>query len=202
MRPSETRPGTTSPSKRELTHERIVEVAARAIRRGGYDGVGVADIMKEAGLTHGGFYAHFDSRNAMLTEALARAGRVSEAALAERIQACQARGVSPLRAIIEAYLSEAHLDHVEQGCPVAALSSEMPRQAPEVLAASAERVQALIQRLQLALPAGDEAKAQAQLILSTMLGAVQLARVLGANAQGRALLANAGKSLLAQYDKP
>jgi len=193
---------TSQPSKRELTHERIVEVASRAIRRGGYDGVGVADIMKEAGLTHGGFYAHFDSRNAMLAEALARAGRDSAAAVAERVEARRARGESALRAIIEGYLSESHLSGVEQGCPVAALSSEMPRQAPEVLAASAERVQALFQRVQQALPAGDEAKVQAQLIVSTMLGALQLARVLGVNAQGRALLANARKSLLAQYDKP
>lgn len=192
----------SQPSKRELTHERIVEVASRAIRRGGYDGVGVADIMKEAGLTHGGFYAHFDSRNAMLAEALARAGRDSAAAVAERVEARRSRGESALRAIIEAYLSESHLSGVEQGCPVAALSSEMPRQAPEVLAASAERVQALFQRVQQALPAGDEAKAQAQLIVSTMLGALQLARVLGANAQGKALLANARKSLLAQYDQP
>lgn len=192
----------SQPSKRELTHERIVEVASRAIRRGGYDGVGVADIMKEAGLTHGGFYAHFDSRNAMLAEALARAGRDSAAAVVQRIEARQARGESALRAIIESYLSEGHLSGVEQGCPVAALSSEMPRQAPEVLAVSAERVQALFQRVQQALPAGDEAKAQAQLIVSTMVGALQLARVLGVNAQGRALLANARKSLLAQHEAP
>ena len=58
-----------SPSRKEATHERIVEVAARAIRRSGYGGMGVADIMKEAGLTHGGFYAHFASREAMLAEA-------------------------------------------------------------------------------------------------------------------------------------
>ena len=60
--------------RKEITHERIVEVAARAIRRSGYDGTGVADIMKEAGLTHGGFYAHFASREALLAEAADRAG--------------------------------------------------------------------------------------------------------------------------------
>ena len=56
-------------NRKEITHTRIVETAARAIRRSGYDGTGVADIMKEAGLTHGGFYAHFPSRDAMLAEA-------------------------------------------------------------------------------------------------------------------------------------
>ena len=60
----------SQPSRKELSHERIVATAARAIRRGGFHGVGVADIMKEAGLTHGGFYAHFSSRNALLAEAL------------------------------------------------------------------------------------------------------------------------------------
>ena len=64
---------TTTPlntiNRKETTHKRIVETAARAIRRSGYDGTGVADIMKEAGLTHGGFYAHFSSRDAMLAEA-------------------------------------------------------------------------------------------------------------------------------------
>ncbi len=59
---------------KEATHERIVEAAARAIRRSGYNGTGVADIMKDAGLTHGGFYAHFASREAMLAEAADRAG--------------------------------------------------------------------------------------------------------------------------------
>ena len=59
----------SAPSRKEVTHERIVGAAARATRRSGYDGTGVVDIMKEVGLTHGGFYAHFASREAMLVEA-------------------------------------------------------------------------------------------------------------------------------------
>jgi AcrR family transcriptional regulator len=62
----------TAPGHKDATHERIVEAAARAIRRSGYGGAGVADIMKDAGLTHGGFYAHFASRDAMLAEAADR----------------------------------------------------------------------------------------------------------------------------------
>src|SRR5258708_18489219 len=69
--------GRTPNSRKEETHERILNAAARAIRRHGYAGVGVADVMKEAGLTHGGFYAHFDSRDTLLVEALERAGRES-----------------------------------------------------------------------------------------------------------------------------
>src|SRR3954463_16626426 len=71
---------------KEATHERIVGAAARAIRRSGYNGTGVADIMKDAGLTHGGFYAHFPSREAMLAEAADRAGAETVAA-SQRITA-------------------------------------------------------------------------------------------------------------------
>src|SRR5215475_11637245 len=74
----------TPNSHKEATHARIVAVAARALRRNGYAGVGVADVMKEAGLTHGGFYAHFDSRDALLVEALERASTES-AGIAERV---------------------------------------------------------------------------------------------------------------------
>ena len=81
----------TPNSRKEETHERIVDVAARAIRRHGYAGVGVAEVMKEAGLTHGGFYAHFESRDALLVEAIERAGRQSGEAVA---RAAEQRAVS------------------------------------------------------------------------------------------------------------
>jgi len=190
----------SKPSRREQTHERIVEVASRAIRRGGYAGVGVADIMKEAGLTHGGFYAHFESRNAMLAEAIGRAGRDSAAAIEQRMLKAQAQGSSALRAIVEGYLSDKHLSGTEQGCVVAALSSEMPRQAPEVREASALRVQALIERVRRALPA-QRPPEQAFLIASTLVGALQLARTLG-EVPGGVLLAGTRQALLEQYDTP
>ena len=118
----------TAPGKKQLTHERIVDAAARAIRRAGFDGVGVAEVMKEAGLTHGGFYAHFASRDALICEALERAGQDGTERVAQGRASRQARGASPLRAFVEQYLSEQHLAAAEQGCPVAALASEMPRQ--------------------------------------------------------------------------
>src|SRR5258706_7063504 len=98
---------TTAPSRREITHERIVDVAARALRRNGFAGVGVADVMKQAGLTHGGFYAHFESREALIAEAVERAGRETSTRMRERVDASLARGESGLRSGIEAYPSEA-----------------------------------------------------------------------------------------------
>jgi len=127
---------------KKATHDRIVEAAARAIRRSGYNGTGVADIMKDAGLTHGGFYAHFPSREAMLAEAADRAGSES-VAMMERVAA-----TSPppraLQAMMQAYLSKAHVEGVETGCATAALGSEMPRQAPEVRRAATRRIKEMI----------------------------------------------------------
>jgi AcrR family transcriptional regulator len=188
---------TTAPSRREITHERIVEVAARALRRNGFAGVGVADVMKQAGLTHGGFYAHFESREALLAEAVERAGRDTGARMRERVDVSMARGESGLRAVIENYLSEAHLTGAESGCVVAALSSEMPRQSAAVAAPAVNRVRKLIALVQHAMPAGS--KEQAMVIASTLVGTLQLARALGANAQGKALLAASRNALIAQY---
>ena len=127
----------TKPSRRETTHERIVEVASRALRRNGYAGVGVADVMKHAGLTHGGFYAHFPSRDALLAEAVERAGHDGAGLMGRRINQRKARGQNPLQALIESYLSDAHLCDVESGCVVAALASEMHRSLRNTAAATA-----------------------------------------------------------------
>jgi len=189
----------SKPTRRETTHERIVEVAARMLRRNGYGGVGVADVMNQAGLTHGGFYAHFASRDALLAEAVERAGRDSAAAMTRRIDASRARGQSALRALVDGYLSDAHLRAIEDGCVVAALSSEMPRQSPTLLAPSVDRVRSLIELVQRALPEGGTPE-QAMVIAGTLVGALQLARTLGANAQGKAMLAAARSALLSQYD--
>jgi len=162
--------------RKEVTHERIVEAAARSIRRSGYDGTSVADIMKEAGLTHGGFYAHFKSREAMLAEAADRAG-AETVALMERIAA----SVPPertLQAMMEAYLSEAHFEGVETGCGAAALLSEMPRQAPGVRRAATRRIKEMIDLVARQSPDWGKpgAHENALITVATMIGALALAR--------------------------
>ena len=186
--------------RKEESHERIVDAAARAIRRGGYSGVGVADIMKEAGLTHGGFYAHFPSRDALLAAAMDRAGQDGAARLSQGMARRRAEGASPLRAWVETYLSDTHLAGCEQGCPVAALASEMPRQSANVREAAASRVQRLIEALQQVLPA-DAGEHAAAAVTSTLVGALQLARALGDTPRGRAVLASARQAILDQYDR-
>ncbi|WP_243318568.1 TetR/AcrR family transcriptional regulator [Geothrix paludis] len=163
-------------SRKEVTHDRIVEVAARAIRRSGYAGTGVADIMKEAGLTHGGFYAHFASRETLLAEAADRAG--SEAVnWSANIAAAAAPGQS-LQALMHAYLSQQHLEGVENGCPVAALGSEMHRQAPEVRQAATRHIKEMIDVVARQLPdwGTPNAHEQAMFMVSSLVGTMVVAR--------------------------
>lgn len=188
----------TANTRKQDTHDHILEVAARALRREGYAGVRVADVMKEAGLTHGGFYAHFPSREALLVEALARAGRDSAAAVARAAESSRAKGASPFRSFIETYLSDRHLASPETGCPVAALGSDMPRQSLAVRQASALRVARLIEAVRERLPGAS--RSIATVVAGTMVGTLQLARALGDNEDGRAALAAARESLIRQYD--
>ena len=161
-------------NRKEITHTRIVETAARAIRRSGYDGTGVADIMKEAGLTHGGFYAHFSSRDAMLAEAADQAG-TETIAIAERIFA-EASHDEALWALMNAYLSNEHTANIETGCFFAALGSEMPRQAAEVRKASTRRFKELIALIESRLSGQSNAHDKALVMVSTMVGTLLLAR--------------------------
>ena len=165
-----------TPRSKEATHERIVEAAARAIRRTGYDGTGVADIMKGAGLTHGGFYAHFASREPMLAEAADRAGSES-VAMMERIGAT-APPSRALQAMMEAYLSKAHVEGVETGCAAAALGSEMPRQAPEVRRVATRRIKEMIDLVARQSPDWGQPSAheRALVTVATMVGTLVLAR--------------------------
>lgn len=190
-------PAPASPSKRELTHERILDAASRAIRRAGHTGASVAQVMKEAGLTHGGFYAHFDSREKMVASAIAYAGTQSAQNLKQSMAVLAGKGRTPFRALVESYLSPAHMAAVETGCVVAALGSEIPRQTDEVRKAAGERVTALIRQVEAVLPA-DTGSGVAASIASTMVGALQLARALG-GVEGEALLAANRRLLIERY---
>ena len=168
----------TSPTRtrKEVTHDRIVDAAARAIRRSGYGGTGVADIMKEAGLTHGGFYAHFPSREALLAEAADRAGSESIATFAKILS-----GVPPeqaLETVFRAYLSKTHIDAVEVGCPVAALGSEMPRQAPKVRRAATRGIKEMVDLIARQSPDWGQSGAheRALVTVATLVGTLILAR--------------------------
>lgn len=190
----------TRSAAKEASHERIVQAAARAIRRSGYDGTGVADIMKEAGLTHGAFYAHFQSREAMLAEAADRAGAESNAYAAQVI-AC-APPAQALQALMQTYLSREHLAAIETGCPIAALGSEMPRQSPEVRRAATLRIKEMIDLVARQSPDWGQpgAHERALVAVATMVGTLMLARAVDDPALSDALCSATLKRLAPAAD--
>jgi AcrR family transcriptional regulator len=183
-------------STKEASHERIVGAAARAIRRSGYNGTGVADIMKEAGLTHGAFYAHFESREAMLAEAADRAGAESNSLAASVIAAVPSD--QALQALMQVYLSKEHLESIETGCPISALGSEMPRQSPEVRSAATRRIKEMIDLVARQFPDWGQPSAheRALVTVATMVGTLILARAVNDSALSDALCNASLKSLV------
>jgi TetR/AcrR family transcriptional repressor of nem operon len=159
-------------SKKQETHARIVRVAAAAIRRRGYDGASVADVMKQAGLTHGGFYAHFASRDAMLAEALGHGAAQSRQTLSLAAPPSDAG----LDAIVGAYLSQRHVDAPELGCTLAALGSETHRQSEKVRRVATRGVKELADLIARQLPARGRGREDALAVLSCLVGALVIAR--------------------------
>jgi AcrR family transcriptional regulator len=167
---------------KEAVHERIVRAAARALRRNGISGVGIPALMKDAGLTHGGFYAHFRDRDALVAEAIRSAA--GDSALG---------GEHALREALGRYLSLGHVENPEKGCVIAALAAESPRQAKPVRRAFAEVVRSFLRAVEAKLrptaaPEGSEPSDEALRLASTMVGAVVLARAVDDRALAEKIL--------------
>lgn len=159
------------------TRARIVEAAAAALREHGIANVGVADIMAAAGLTHGGFYAHFPSKEDLLAEAVARASEQSLEPLAASLG--DVARDERLHAVIDTYLSPGHVAHAGAGCPVAAVGSEVARAGGRMHRNMARAIRERIDWLRTLLPPGRRAKArdeQAVGALACMVGGLILAR--------------------------
>ena len=165
-------------SKKEQTRERILRAAARAIRKHGYEGVAVADVMKQAGLTHGGFYAHFESREALLAAAAEQTALESAEALAGAL--AKASAGEEFMALVDTYLADNHVTAAEQGlgCAIAAAGSEVPRQGPGVRRAVTRRIKDLIGLVERQLPdwGKEAAHEKAMGTVATLVGALMLAR--------------------------
>lgn len=190
-------------SKEQMAENRarILDAAAALFREHGFAGIGVADLMKAAGLTHGGFYGHFASKEELMA-------RASERALAGSLggwrRLAEVAPADALRHIVRSYLSEAHRDHPEQGCAVAALGADVARQGPEVRAAVTQGVRAHAELLSELMP-GDTAKdreRQALFAYAALVGAVVLARALDDPPQSKAVLDAVAEGLLEGRERP
>src|SRR6202023_1361642 len=161
------------------THARIVKKASVRLREKGAHGIGVADLMKDAGLTHGGFYAHFDSREALVIEAFAYAmdrGTEQWRKLAE-----QTPPDKRLAAIVGAYLTAVHRDDPGHGCAIPTLGAEIARESPKARKAFAARLEQMIEMLADQIPElpRKAARKQAMAAIATMMGTVVLSRIAG-----------------------
>jgi TetR/AcrR family transcriptional repressor of nem operon len=155
--------------------ERILEVASRLFRERGLDGVGVADLMQEAGLTHGGFYGHFASKEDLMAQACARTFANSAGKWAKLCARDDGKAVS---AIAKSYLSTRHRDHPGGGCAVPTVAVEAPRHGRKVRHAVSEGVRLLVEVLAGAMPGKSRAAKRRMALVSfaSMVGAVVLAR--------------------------
>jgi TetR/AcrR family transcriptional repressor of nem operon len=165
----------------EENRKKVVSAASRLFREHGYDGIGVASLMKAVGLTHGGFYKQFQDKAALVAEA-------TEAALAENRKkwedAIAASDDAPGEVIARSYLSPLHIDNRSDGCCYAALAAEAPRQGVKVQEVFTEALEASVDLL--AGPGGDRNEAMRR--LSTMVGALMLARAVGSEELAQDLL--------------
>jgi TetR/AcrR family transcriptional repressor of nem operon len=184
-----------SRAEKAKSHDRIVQVAATRFRETGVEGVGVADLMKDAGLTHGGFYRHFASRDELVAEAIERAlseGSQAVAAVAQ-VQDC------PLDALVDAYLSTAHRDALATSCAVTTLAADVARANQKARSAYTRQVDAYLELLT-TLISGNTPRARrrkALAALSTLVGAVSMARAVNDDKLSREILKSVADELKA-----
>lgn len=164
---------------KQETHARIVKKASVRLREKGAHGIGVADLMKEAGLTHGGFYAHFDSREALVIEAFAYA--MDRSTERWRKIAGETPPEKRLATIVENYLTPVHRDDPGHGCAVPTLGAEIARESLKTRKACAAKLEQMIDMMadQVLDVPRKTARKQAVAALSTMIGTLVLSRIAG-----------------------
>jgi TetR/AcrR family transcriptional repressor of nem operon len=184
------------------THARIVKKASVRLREKGAHGIGVADLMKEAGLTHGGFYAHFDSREALVIEAFA--DTMDRSTERWRKLAEQTPPEKRFAAIVDSYLTAVHRDDPGHGCAVPALGAEIARESPKTRKAFAAKLEQMIDMLAEQIPEVPRkaARKQAMSALATMMGTLVLARIAGNGAVSDEILGAGREAVLGRAAPP
>lgn len=180
----------------EANRERIVVEAARLLRERGLDGVGVADLMGAAGLTHGGFYRHFASKQDLAVEAVELLFHEASEQWRDAADRARAAGRSGVEGILDGYLSDEHRDAVHAGCAIAALGPDLARLPDELRRRVADGVQGMVSVLAAELPGDpDTARDRAAALFGAMIGALVLGRLGVPSAEP----ARAAAALIAQW---
>jgi TetR/AcrR family transcriptional repressor of nem operon len=172
----------------------VINVASRLFRSRGFDGIGLKDLMEGAGLTQGAFYKQFTSKEDLAVQAY---GRALESATLRWSTAIAANPRDPLGAVMAFYLSPEHLEEKMDGCPIVALGSDAARQGSDVKASFEAGIKAHLEILGslIAKTSGKKTNGKAMAILSTMVGALTLARVVNDPALAQAILEAAAKQI-------
>jgi TetR/AcrR family transcriptional repressor of nem operon len=167
-----------SKQEKQRTHTRIVEAAARQFRAAGIQGTGIDELMRQAGLTHGGFYTHFRQKEALVVEACAAGFAQTQQRLTHAVQTAPATG--PIPAIVNGYLCTGHRDHPEEGCVLPTLAAEIARSSPEVRAAFTQIYRRFLEYLDTCLPvtAQTHPTDEALVLLAGLVGTMLLARAI------------------------
>jgi len=164
-----------SRAEKTETHKRIVKIASKRFREEGLTGVGISELMKEAGLTVGGFYKHFDSRDDLVGEAIS----LAFGGWKRRVDAAASGGPALSYAkLIDEYLNEAHRDNPGAGCAFSALAGEIARSDKRTRALASEQLDNDLQLIAGLLPGNDKeaVRSKAILTMSSLVGAMSLAR--------------------------
>jgi len=180
----------------QRNREHVVEVASRLFRERGFDGIGVDDLMKEAGLTRGGFYGQFKSKDDLKIEASRRAFSMNKARISKVVDDATE---GKLAALANFYLSDAHIDRRGEGCTLAALSGDAPRNSPGLQAAFKEGIEDYLALIDSALPdlPAERRRGKSIAVLATMMGALVLARAVGHDDLSREILSAAADDIAA-----
>lgn len=177
----------------ELNHQKVIDTASQLFREHGFDGIGVKDLMKEAGFTQGGFYKRFASKDDLAAQA---AKRAMETSTRRWVDTIASHPDAPLEAIISFYLSPEHRTEKRLGCPLAALSGDAARQDETIKASFEGGVRAQAELLHELLSDGKEdAYGRALAVLSLLVGALTLSRSVNDETLASDLLASAGKQV-------
>lgn len=181
------------------SHKRVVRTAAARFREAGIDGIGLADLMKDAGLTHGGFYRHFASRDELVAEAIERALQDGGEAL-QALEKLERPPAALLKLLIDGYLSAAHRDSLATSCAVATMASDVARSNQRARAAYTKQVGNYLALLTRLIASGDQESKRATAIaaLATLVGAVSMARAVNDEHLSEEILRSAAEALKAQ----
>jgi TetR/AcrR family transcriptional repressor of nem operon len=187
------------PEHKAKVHQKIVKDASRRVRAEGLNGAAVASVMRDTGLTHGGFYKHFGNKDALLIESLHEAFRDIGDTLVDAAK--QSHSEEPWKAIVKVYLTPEYCDHVERGCPLTALSPELARVKKNMKGQIFSELVNYKDRMVPFMPGKRTADKERAffVIFSTMVGAVEIARMLPERAAQESVLENARDFLLHSF---